>query len=139
MPAVENAKRRSSLANDNTCFACGRNNPHGLKLDIRKTDDGVELDYVPPAKFQGWRGIVHGGIVSTLLDELIAWACTARGFDAVTGELNIRFRRPMKVGVMVHGTGRITRERGKLLVGESRLTDEGGAVIAEACGKMMKA
>jgi uncharacterized protein (TIGR00369 family) len=130
VPAVED---------NNTCFACGRNNPDGLQLDIRRTADGVELDYVPPAKFQGWRGIIHGGIVSTLLDELIAWACTARGFDAVTGELNIRFRQPMKVGGRIHGTGRITSERGRLLVGESRLTDESGAVIAEAFGKMMKA
>ena len=130
MPAVEN---------DNTCFACGRSNPDGLQLDIRKTAHGVELDYVPPVKFQGWRGIVHGGIVSTLLDELIAWACTARGFDAVTGELNVRFRQPMRVGGRIRGTGRITREKGKLLIGESRLTDESGAVIAEATGKMMKA
>ena len=126
------------LENDNSCFACGKANPHGLRLDIRPTGDGVELDFTPPEKFQGWRGIVHGGIVSTILDELLAWACTARGYDSVTGELSVRFRRPMRVGEPVHGTGRITKEKGRLLIGESRITDAAGNTIAEASGKLMR-
>ncbi len=125
------------LEDDDSCFACGRNNPHGLQLDIRTTAEGVELDYTPPRRFQGWKGIVHGGIVSTILDELLAWACTAQGFDAVTGELSVRFRQAMKVGEPVHGTGRITRSKGRLLMAESRLVDARGRTIAEASGKLM--
>lgn len=126
------------VKNIGTCFACGPGNPHGLRLEIQKTRDGVEFTWVPPVRFQGWDGIVHGGIVSTLLDELIAWACSARGFDAVTGELTVRFRRSLPVGRPVRGVGRIVQEKGRLLVGESRLLDEQGNLIAEAGGKMMK-
>ncbi|MFO7675831.1 MAG: PaaI family thioesterase [bacterium] len=121
------------------CFACGRNNPHGLRLDIRPADDGVGFEFVCPDRFQGWEGIVHGGIVATLLDELIAWAASERGCESLTGELSVRYRRPMPVGRLVHGFGRIVRERGRLLIGESRLVDETGNPIAEATGKMMKA
>ncbi len=126
------------LEDDDTCFACGRKNPDGLQLDIRETPDGVELDFTPDIKWQGWIGIVHGGIVSTILDELLAWACTVRGYDAVTGELKIRFRQPMKIGQAIHGIGRITEEHGQLLLGESRLFDESGRLIARATGKMMR-
>ncbi len=122
-----------------TCFACGKHNKHGMHLDIRKTKKGVELDFVAPERFEGWRGVIHGGIVATILDELIAWACTVRGYDAVTGELNIRFRQALKVGQKVHGIGRITEEHGCLLRGESELVDASGKVIAQALGKMMKA
>jgi uncharacterized protein (TIGR00369 family) len=125
--------------NVGTCFACGKKNPHGLQLDVRKTPDGVEFEYEPPEKFEGWQGIVHGGIVATMLDELCAWACTARGFDAVTGELSVRYRRPMRVGGRVRGLGRMLTERGRFLLAESRLLDENGNTIAEARGKMMKA
>jgi len=127
------------LRDTGTCFACGKLNRHGLQLDIRKTEDGVELDIVPETRFEGWEGIVHGGIVATILDELLAWACTARGFDAVTGELNVRFRQPLKIGVPARGFGRIVREKGRLLLGESRIEDAAGELVAEATGKMMKA
>ena len=126
------------VKNSGGCFACGRSNPHGLRLDIRPTPDGVGFTWTPPDRFQGWDGIIHGGIVATLLDELIAWACTARGFDAVTGELTVRYRRPLAAGHPVRGTGRIVQEKGRLLLGESRLLDESGNVVAEASGKMMK-
>lgn len=126
------------VKNSGNCFACGPKNDYGLRLDIRPNAEGVEFLFTPPARFQGWDGIVHGGIVSTLLDELIAWACSDRGFEAVTGELAVRFRKPLPVGRPVRGVGRIVREKGRLLVGESRLLDEAGEVIAEAAGKMMK-
>lgn len=126
------------VKNSGNCFACGPRNAHGLQLDIRPTADGVEFIFAPPARFQGWDGIVHGGIVATLLDELIAWACSARGLDAVTGELTIRFRQPLPVERPARGIGRITGGKGRLLLGESRLLDESGGLIAEASGKMMQ-
>ena len=70
-----------------TCFACGKHNPDGLHLPIRPAAGGVELDYSMPARFSGWRDVVHGGIVSTVLDELMAWACSVRGTNTVTAEL----------------------------------------------------
>lgn len=120
------------------CFACGKGNPHGLQLDIRKTAAGVETDYAVPERFCGWQGVTHGGIVATLLDELCAWACTKSGENAVTAELCVRFRQPLRTGETVHGFGRVLEQRGRLLLAESRLTDNSGRIIAEASAKMMK-
>lgn len=121
------------------CFACGKSNPHGLRLEIRARPDGVELDFVADERYQGWHDITHGGIVATLLDELMTWACTSGGIRTVTAEMNVRFRRPLRVGEKVHGTGRIVRRRGRLVFAESRLLDRSGRAVAEASGKMMTA
>ncbi len=126
------------LKDSGRCFACGKDNPQGLKLEIRKTPDVVELDYVLPEHFAGWQGIAHGGIVATVLDELLAWACTNAGRNCVTAEMTVRYRQPVKTGSPLKGFGRVTGEKGKLLFTEARLLDESGALVAEACGKMMQ-
>lgn len=119
------------------CFACGRQNPSGLQLPILPLAEGVELDFVLDERFAGWAGIVHGGIVTTVLDELLAWACRNAGRDAVTAEIQVRFRKPLRVGCRFRGEGRIVSQRGRLLLARSWLLDDDGQVIAEASGKMM--
>jgi uncharacterized protein (TIGR00369 family) len=126
------------LKDSGVCFACGKQNPDGLQLPIQNRAGFVELDYAVPEKYQGWVGIIHGGIVATILDELCAWAGTNAGHNVVTAELQVRWRKPLGAGRRIHGTGRVIEEKGRLLIAESRLTDETGAVIAEATGKMMK-
>ena len=125
------------LKDSGRCFACGKENRQGLKLDIRRTADGVELDYVLPEHFAGWQGIAHGGIVATILDELLAWACTNAGRNCVTAEMTVRYRKPVKTGSPLKGIGRVTGEKGRLLFTEARLLDESGTLVAEASGKMM--
>lgn len=126
------------LKDSGRCFACGKDNPQGLKLVVRKTPDGVELDYVLPEHFAGWQGIAHGGIVATILDELLAWACTNAGRNCVTAEMSVRYRKPVKTGSPLKGYGRVTGEKGRLLFTEARLLDESGTLVAEATGKMMQ-
>ena len=126
------------LKDSGRCFACGKDNPQGLKLKVRKTPEGVELDYVLPEHFAGWQGIAHGGIVATILDELLAWACTNSGRNCVTAEMTVRYRRPVKTGQPLKGFGRVTGEKGKLLFTEAKLLDESGTLVAEATGKMMR-
>ncbi|MEO0074443.1 MAG: PaaI family thioesterase, partial [candidate division WOR-3 bacterium] len=111
------------------CFACGRQNRNGLQLPIQQTTEGVKLSFVFDERFAGWAGIVHGGIVATVLDELLAWACRVAGHDAVTAELQVRFRQPLKVGHRFHGEGRIVDRRGRLLLGQSRLIGDHGELI----------
>jgi uncharacterized protein (TIGR00369 family) len=126
------------LKDSGVCFACGKSNPHGLQLNVKKKGkEGVELDYTVPERFAGWHGIAHGGIVATILDELMAWACTEAGFHSVTGEMTVRFRQPLHTGKPVRGFGRVTDVKGRLLLAESRLLDADGETIAEATGKMM--
>lgn len=125
------------MKDNGLCFACGRLNPKGLRLNVRKAREGVELDFTPPAHLQGWNGILHGGITSTILDELMAHACTEAGIQTVTAELLVRYRRPIPTGQSIHGTARVTGRRGPLVLTESRLLDRTGTVLAEATGKMM--
>lgn len=125
------------LKDSGRCFACGKDNPQGLKLDIKKTPEGVELDYVLPERFAGWQGIAHGGIVATILDELLAWACTNAGRNCVTAEMTVRYRRPVKTGTPLKGFGRVTGEKGRLIFTEARLLNTSGVLLAEATGKMM--
>jgi uncharacterized protein (TIGR00369 family) len=127
------------LKDTGRCFACGKLNPHGLQLDIRPTAEGVELDFTADERFAGWRAIVHGGIVATLLDELMAWACTTKGMQSVTAEMTVRFRKPLAVGQKVRGQGRTRGGHGRLILAESRLLTESGQLVAEASGKMMRA
>ncbi|MEO0079021.1 MAG: PaaI family thioesterase, partial [candidate division WOR-3 bacterium] len=126
------------LKDSGVCFACGQANPEGMRLTIRRVDGGVQMDYVVPDKFCGWKGVVHGGIIATMLDELAAWACTEAGSNAVTAELSVRFRHPVSTGQKLRGFGRVVEEHGRLLLAESRLTDEQGTVLANARAKMMK-
>jgi uncharacterized protein (TIGR00369 family) len=126
------------LKDSGRCFACGKDNPQGLKLQVRKTPDGVELDYALPEHFAGWQGIAHGGIVATILDELLAWACTNAGRNCVTAEMTVRYRKPVRTGQPINGIGRITEDRGRLILAEARLLDASGQLLAEATGKMMR-
>jgi len=126
------------LKDTGRCFACGKLNPHGLQLDIRPTEEGVELEFTADERFAGWQAIAHGGIVATVLDELMAWACTARGIQGVTAEMTVRFRKPLAIGRKVRGQGRIRGGHGRLVLTESRLLTESGELVAEASGKMMR-
>ncbi|MFC1962064.1 PaaI family thioesterase, partial [Chloroflexota bacterium] len=57
---------------DGLCFGCGQNNPIGLKLKFKKDGDGVRTEFTPGESYQGWPGMVHGGIIGCLLDEAMA-------------------------------------------------------------------
>jgi len=129
----------SVLKDYGRCFACGKANPRGLALPIKETPEGVVMDYAVPEDFAGWQGIVHGGIVATILDELLAWACNRADRSMMTAEMTVRFRRPVRTGRPIRGVGRITEDKGRLILAEARLLDESGQLLAEATGKLMRA
>jgi len=95
---------------DEGCILCGRKtvNPSTLKLRFRIADEGVEGVFTPDSKQEGFKGIVHGGVLCSLLDEVMGWAAAAdRKRYFVTGELNVRFLRPLKVGTPVKVRARV--------------------------------
>lgn len=114
------------------CFACGSDNPIGLKLKFREENDTYITNFTAGLEHQGYDGIVHGGIISTLLDEITARYIYSKGYNAVTARLEIRYRQPTPIGVALTVTGRITNQRGKLyeLAGSIKLPD--GTLTAEA-------
>ena len=96
---------RIEVRDDHYCFGCGRLNPFGLKLTFYRSPDGVLAPFTPEQRHEGYTGVVHGGIVTTVLDEVMAWALYAQEIWAVTGDLKVRFRRPVAVGAPTIASG----------------------------------
>lgn len=131
------AKTAEKEEENQWCFACGRRNPIGLKLQFRERGDVYQSSFVPGREHQGYDGMVHGGIISTLLDEITAGYIYAKGIKAVTARLEVRFRQPTPIGVVLTIEGKIVAQRGRLYetAGTVKLPD--GSVTAEAKATIM--
>ncbi len=130
--------RHLELGDDNCCFVCGKENPIGLKLKFDTIGGEYVTYFTPEKRHQGYVGITHGGIVSTVLDEVMARFVHSLGHNAVTGEITVRFKRPAAVGRRLKFVGRIDEENSRMLMTSANATDEQGVVIAEASAKMVK-
>lgn len=113
------------------CFVCGPHNPIGLKLTFREEDNQYIANFTAKPEHQGYDGIMHGGLVGTLLDEITARYIYAKGLKAVTAKLEVRYRQPTPIGQPLTIVGWIEKERGRAyeMAGEIRLSD--GTVTAE--------
>lgn len=118
------------------CFVCGRSNPIGLHVKLRKDGNKVVTEFTPEKVHQGWSGIVHGGIIHCLLDEAISWAALYEGLACVTAKMEARWRRPAHVGETLLVTGWITRNTRRLVEAEANITLRDGTVVAEGTGMM---
>ena len=113
------------------CFACGELNEHGLHLDLHTSPDGSWTELVLDEAFQGWEAVAHGGIVCTILDEVMAWAVIGRGTWGVTARLNVAFRRPIKTGRKIRAEGRVVQQDRRAVRAEGRVLDQRtGEVLA---------
>ncbi len=104
-------------ATQHSCFGCGQLNEHGLRLELHPDPDGygVYASFVPPARAEGYTGMVHGGIITTVLDEVMAWSLARHGIWAVTGSLTTRYRQPVPLGEPTTATGYLVRDRGRAI------------------------
>jgi uncharacterized protein (TIGR00369 family) len=113
------------------CFACGELNDQGLQLAIHTDPRGSWTETTLEPRFQGWEAVAHGGIVCTLLDEVMAWAVIGRGTWGVTARLNVTFRRPIPVGSAVRAEGWVVDENRRAHRAEGRVIDaRSGEVLA---------
>lgn len=128
------------IRDDRTCFICGEKNPIGLKLRLRvdpeRGESAAEVAF--PPDFQGWAGVVHGGLVAAVLDEALIYAAGAKGIKCVTGEITVRYVKPAETGVTYALSGRFVEDKGRIVLAESRLLDAAGREIARASGKLFK-
>ncbi|MFU8796152.1 MAG: HAD-IA family hydrolase, partial [Dehalococcoidia bacterium] len=114
------------------CFACGQENPIGLKLRPVHDGDEVTADFTPGQFHQGWDDATHGGILYTLLDELAFYAILCKGVDfAVTGRSDVKFRKVAPVNEPLRASARVIKLTRRLVEARALLTLRDGTVIAE--------
>lgn len=117
------------------CFACGALNAHGLHLVLHVAGDTCWTELTLRPDFQGWEGIAHGGIVATVLDEVMGWAIASSDAWGYTAKMSIEYKRPVPVGARIRGEGRVVERRRRLLTTSARLVDPTtGEVYATAEG-----
>jgi acyl-coenzyme A thioesterase PaaI-like protein len=118
------------------CFACGPQNPIGLKLQFEEINGEYLSYFTGKPEHQGYDNIMHGGIVSTLLDEIMARYVYAMGLNAVTARLEVRYLAPTPIGTKLTLRGKLASHRGRLyeLTGTVELPD--GTVTAEGQAKV---
>jgi uncharacterized protein (TIGR00369 family) len=117
------------------CFVCGQNNPIGLKISFRNEDGVARAGFTPGKLYQGWAGILHGGITMALLDEATSYAALFAGVNAITAKMEVRIRRPIPIGETLSITGTITKRTGKLVTTEGAIFLKDGTLAAEATAK----
>lgn len=120
------------------CFVCGQDNPVGFKtnIDVDRDTQSAKCTLAVPADFQGWKGMVHGGIVSVFLDEVSAYAGMTVADAVVTGELKTRFHKPVPVEREVTVCARVINQTRRTVMVEAKLTMQ-GEVLASAEAKMV--
>jgi len=116
------------------CFACGSNNGVGLRLKFDEKDDGSVMGYfTADPRFEGYSGIVHGGIIATLLDSAMSHCLFKKGIMALTGRLSIRYSFPIRVGTVVKLEARIMKRLHKVFFLQAKaFVEEKRAACAEA-------
>ena len=123
---------------DGHCIGCGPQSPIGLHMRfLAAPDGGVECALEIPSDFQGWRDVVHGGIVALLLDEAMAYAAAAAGLLGVTAEIGLRFRAAVPVGAPLVVRGKVLWRRRNVLGIAASVRDAALTVLAEAEGKFV--
>ncbi|MFL5646334.1 MAG: PaaI family thioesterase [Chloroflexota bacterium] len=138
-PAIETPSGRFEFAPHN-CFACGTLNAGGLGLDLHVEPGRSWVDLSLESRFEGWEGVIHGGILCTILDEVMAWALVGEDNWGVTARMAVDFRRPVTVGTPIHAEGWITRSRRRLADTAGQIVDATtGAQLATATGVYLAA
>lgn len=128
----------TKFADDGYCFVCGPKNPIGLKLEFSLEGKTMQTRFIPRKEHQGYMNIVHGGIVSALLDEIMVKLAITIGMPAVTAHMDIRLRKAVSIGENITFTAEVLRETRKTIEAYARAVTDDNVVVADARGKLLK-
>lgn len=121
----------------NRCFGCGPGNPCGLQLQPEQVDSRVRATFTPGEGHGGWAGVVHGGIIASAMDEIMAYVLFFRGVMGVTVRMEIRYRRQVAPGDRVTVEAWMTSETSRLMDVRGQVC-RGDELVAEASARFMK-
>jgi uncharacterized protein (TIGR00369 family) len=129
-----NGRKRLNARPNSRCYACGQDNPRGFRSLFEQRGDrgGMGATWTPDSTLEGFEGIVHGGVISTVLDESMAKAVWATGAEALTAELRVRFRRHVISGNPLRICGWVTDQNKRMIHAEANLVDTVCKEVAHA-------
>ncbi|MBI5800664.1 MAG: PaaI family thioesterase [Verrucomicrobia bacterium] len=127
------------LPHTRSCFVCGESNSHGLKLRFTSDGQRVHTRFTPRPEHIGFKGVTHGGILATVLDEIMVWAvAVATRRFAFCAELTVRFQQPAKSNDELTVTAElVANRRNKVFEAKAELRDAAGQIVATATGKYL--
>ncbi len=125
------------MKTEDYCFVCGKQNPIGLKAQFNYGEGKAFSELRISKEYQGWSGIIHGGIISALLDEACVYAGNSLGYNTVTAELKVRFKKPLKPEEKILVEAQANLVKSKLIEARAKIKDAQGNLIAEAEGKLI--
>ena len=116
------------------CFGCGSDNPFGLKLAFKWDGQAARAEFTPQENYQGWPGLVHGGIIACLLDEGMSYAALFAKGLCITAKMQIKLKRPATVGEPLVINSSIKRMSRRLVETTANITLKDGTLVAEGVG-----
>ena len=129
---------KNKLQDDNYCFVCGEKNPSGLHLKFSIHEGKALSEFVLQKTHQGYKDIVHGGIISTLIDEAMVKAALIQGMPAVTAEITVRFKNPLMVGEKAVVESTIIKMNKKIIETSAIMKKKDNTIIAEGYAKLLR-
>lgn len=117
-----------------SCFGCGQDNPIGLKLVFRWDGKTARSEFRPDEVYQGWPGLVHGGIMACILDEAMGYAALFDAGRCVTAKMEIQLKRPTGVGERLLIASSVQRRSRKLVKTSASVSLEDGTLVAQGTG-----
>ena len=128
------------ISDDNHCFVCGELNMSGLRMRprIESATQSASMQLAIPRAFQGWQGMVHGGILATLLDETCAYAAKSLVAHVVTAGITVTYKKPVPIETEVLVTATVVGRRRKIIEVQGQIEID-GEIYAEATAKMFDA
>ncbi|HEC91696.1 MAG TPA: PaaI family thioesterase [Candidatus Atribacteria bacterium] len=120
------------------CFVCGKENPFGLQITFFKDRKKVKAEFIPESKHQGFRGIVHGGILFSILDEIMGrTAIITKRVMTLTVEINIKYRKKAPIGKKIIFTAQMIKDLGRMIEAQAQARLEDGTLLTEARGRFI--
>ena len=139
LKSIEEEVLTSAPHTQSECFACGPDHPHGLKLRFRTDGPGrVRAGWIPGKDWEGYQGVIHGGIIATVLDEAMSKAIATASESAFTCRLEVRLRRHVAPGELIRVRGWVVEKRKRHLRVEAELRDTQNVERAHAWGTFLK-
>jgi len=134
MKKITNPWKDPKNIGEYNCFACSPYNNGGLHLEFWEDGDEIVTKWNPERHYEGWIGVLHGGIQATLLDEVGGWVVMLKlKTTGVTSEMNVQYLKPVKVGKgELTIRGRVVAEEGRIATIAASLFNAAGEECAKA-------